>query len=191
MFSHGNAEDIGTIEPFILNLVRNGFAVLVYDYRGYGTSQGSPSEDNTREDIDAAFQYLMDIQKIPADKVILHGRSLGGGVAVDLASRVQVGGLILESTFTSASRVLTRYRVLPFDGFDNIGKLPTVNCPVLIIHGIQDGVIPFHHGKDLFAVAKEQKTSLWIQHAGHNNVINVEKERYLVAIQSFAESLSE
>ena len=153
LFSHGNAEDIGTIDPFILKLRESGFAVLAYDYRGYGTSEGSPSEENTYSDIQAAYEYLIGIRKIPSDRIILHGRSLGGGAAVDLASHEPVGGLILESSFTSAARVLTNIRIFPFDEFDNISKIARINCPVLVIHGKKDSTIPFHHGEILFAAA--------------------------------------
>lgn len=191
LFSHGNAEDIGTIEPFVLKLRDSGFSVLVYDYQGYGTSTGEPSEENTYSDIRAAFRYLVDEKKIPADKIILHGRSLGGGPSVDLASQERVAGLILESTFTSASRVLTRYRILPFDKFDNLSKMPQVACPILVIHGKQDSTIPFHHGEDLFSAANEPKSSLWVENAGHNNVFNAASDLYLAALREFSESLSQ
>jgi fermentation-respiration switch protein FrsA (DUF1100 family) len=190
LFSHGNAEDIGTIESFILRLRESGFAVLVYDYHGYGTSEGSPSEDNTYRDIEAVYDYLIEKRKIPADKIILQGRSLGGGAAVDLASRQPVGGLILESTFTSASRVLTNIKIIPFDRFENINKIASVKCPVLVIHGKKDWTIPFHHGEQLYAAAKEPKTSLWIDSAGHNNLFNVASGAYLNAIRDFADTLS-
>lgn len=190
LFSHGNAEDIGNIEPFILRLRENGFAVLAYDYHGYGTSEGSPSEDNTYRDIDAAYEYLIEKREIPSDRIILHGRSLGGGAAVDLASRKQVGGLILESTFTSASRVLTNIRIVPFDRFENINKIANVECPALFIHGKKDWTIPFHHAEKLIAAAKEPKFSLWIDDAGHNNLFDVASGAYLIAIRDFADNLS-
>ena len=190
LFSHGNAEDIGSIEPFILRLRENGFSVLVYDYHGYGTSAGSPSENNTYRDIKAAYAYLIETRKIPADRIILHGRSLGGGAAVDLASREPIGGLVLESTFTSASRVLTNIRIIPFDKFENINKIASIKCPVLVIHGKRDWTIPFHHGEKLFAAANEPKTSLWIDNAGHNNLFDVASGKYLNAIRSFADNLS-
>lgn len=190
LFSHGNAEDIGTIDPFILKLRENGFAVLSYDYHGYGTSEGTPSEGNAYTDIEAAYEYLINTRKIPADMIILHGRSIGGGAAVDLASRKQVGGLILESTFTSAARVLTKIRILPFDRFENISKIASVMSPVLVIHGKKDWTIPFHHGEELFAAAREPKAFLWIDNAGHNNVFNTASATYIVAIRDFADKLS-
>jgi fermentation-respiration switch protein FrsA (DUF1100 family) len=189
LFSHGNAEDIGNIEPFILHLRDSGFAVLIYDYDGYGTSEGSPSESNSYSDIDAAYRYLTETKKIDADKIIVHGRSVGGGPAVDLASRKPVGGLILESTFTSAARVLTNVRIFPFDKFENINKIGNVTRPVLVIHGKQDRTIPFQHGQQLFAAANEPKFSLWVENAGHNNLFNVTSEIYLKTIRDFADRL--
>lgn len=191
LFSHGNAEDIGTIEPFLLKLRENGFTVFSYDYRGYGTSDGTPSEENTYGDIQAAYEYLVEVRKIPAEKIILHGRSLGGAVALDLASRQKVGGLIVESTFTSTIRVLTTISILPFDQYDNLSKIADVKCPLLVIHGRNDRIIPFHHGEKLFATANEPKASLWIEEAGHNNLFNVGREEYLRVIRDFADDLSE
>ncbi|MEJ7625184.1 MAG: alpha/beta hydrolase [Pyrinomonadaceae bacterium] len=189
LFSHGNAEDIGTIEPFILRLNESGFSVLTFDYRGYGTSEGNPSEANSYQDIEAAYDYLVKTQKIPANRIIVHGRSLGGGAAVDLASRREVGGMVLESTFTSAARVLTRVRILPFDQFENIRKIKAVTCPILFIHGREDWTIPLHHGQALFDAANEPKQVLWIDNAGHNNVFNRASERYLATVREFSESL--
>ncbi len=189
LFSHGNAEDIGHIEPFVRLLRDQGFAVLTFDYRGYGLSKGFPSEEKSYKDIDAAYDYLVNDRMIPAERIILHGRSLGGGVVLDIATRKPAGGLILESTFTSAARVLTRIKVLPFDKFDNISKITAVACPVLVIHGKMDNTIPFHHGEELYAAANEPKTHLWIENAGHNNLFYTARETYLIAIRDFSETL--
>ena len=189
LFSHGNAEDIGLIEPLILKLHDSGFAVLVYDYDGYGTSEGTPSENATYSDIDAAYRYLTETRKIDAGTIIVHGRSVGGGPAVDLASREPVGGLILESTFTSASRVLAKIRIFPFDKFENINKIAGVKCPVLVIHGKKDRTIAFSHGEALFASASEPKFSLWVDNAGHNDLFAVARETYLKTIRDFADHL--
>ncbi len=189
LFSHGNAEDIGHVEPFAKQLRDRGFAVLTFDYRGYGLSEGSPSEEKAYKDIDAAYHYLVNDRKIPAEQIILHGRSLGGGVALDLATRRPAGGLILESTFTSAARVLTKIKILPFDKFDNISKIATVACPVLVIHGKMDNTIPFHHGEKLFAAAKDPKTALWIENAGHNDLFNAARQEYLAAIADFSQTI--
>ena len=87
LYSHGNADDLGTVKERIEALRQIGFAVLAYDYEGYGTSEGQPSEQNTYRDIDAAFDYLVNQVGVPPERIILHGWSLGGGVAADLAAR--------------------------------------------------------------------------------------------------------
>lgn len=186
LFSHGNAEDIGTSEPFLKELQKAGFAVLAYDYRGYGTSEGTPSEENSYQDIETAYDYLVKELNIPAEKIIIHGRSLGGAVSIDLAARKKCGGLIVESSFVSAFRVLTGYKIFPFDKFQSISKIKNIECPILIIHGKKDELIPFWHGEALFEAAREPKTSFWIEGANHNDVFQVSGDRYLDAIKGFA-----
>lgn len=191
LFSHGNAEDIGMIEPFVWRLRDLGFSVLTYDYPGYGTSSGSPTEENAYAAIDAAYDYLITEKRMDARRIILHGRSLGGGVAVDLASRRPAAGLILESTFTSAFRVVTRYKTLPFDKFENIKKIGNVNYPVLVIHGTDDWTIPKYHGRRLFETANEPKRALWVVGAGHNNVVYRDEKLYLETIKDFVQALGQ
>jgi fermentation-respiration switch protein FrsA (DUF1100 family) len=190
LFSHGNAEDIGTADPFIKELQSNGFAALSYDYRGYGTSGGKATETEAYEDIDSAYRYLTQKLNIPAKNIIVHGRSLGAAVALDLASREQIGGLIVESAFTSAFRVITKIRIAPFDKFDNTKKIEKVGCPVLFIHGRMDRLIPFWHGEQLFSLAHEPKFSLWIDNAGHNNLFDSDRKEYLRAIKEFSYKLA-
>lgn len=190
LFSHGNAEDIGHTESFAQRLGELGVSVLVYDYRGYGTSGGSASEANAYSDIDAAYRYLITQKKTKPENIIVHGRSLGGAIAVDLASRQPVGGLILESTFTSAFRVITRYSILPFDKFNSIEKIKSVNCPTLVIHGTKDSTIPLYHGEELFEAANDPKYSKWIEGAEHNNVYDRDEKDYLDSIAKFISALA-
>ena len=190
LFSHGNAEDIGDTDFLMREFQKNGFAVLAYDYRGYGTSEGTPSEEKVYRDADAAYDYLTREIKIAPEKIVLYGRSLGGAAAIDLASRKKVGALIAESAFVSAFRVLTKIRLTPFDKFTSLKKIKNVNCPVLIIHGRRDQTIPFWHGEKLFAEANEPKFSLWLDEAGHNNVFAVGGKAYLQSIRDFTDNLS-
>ena len=189
LFSHGNAEDIGLLDSTADDFRKINFAFFAYDYRGYGTSEGTATEEGTYRDIDAAYEYLINDLKIPPEKIIVYGRSLGGAVSIDLASRKRVGGLIAESTFVSAFRVLTKIQIAPFDKFPSIDKIKKVNCPVLFIHGRNDRIIPFWHGEKLFAEANEPKFSLWIERADHNDVSDVGGETYLKAIRDFADNL--
>ena len=190
LFSHGNAEDIGTGTPYLKELQNAGFSVVAYDYRGYGTSEGKPSEENSYQDIEAAYNYLTEELKIPAEKLIVHGRSLGAAVSIDLASRKTCGGLIVESSFVSAFRVMTKYKIFPFDKFQNLNKIKQVKCPILFVHGKQDDIIPFWHGEMLFANANKPKFSLWIDEANHNNVFAKSKDNYLQAIKNFSDALA-
>ncbi len=185
LYSHGNASDLGDMQSTLDQLRQWGFSVFAYDYRGYGTSDGSPSENNAYQDADAAYSYLTKELKIPPQQIIVYGQSLGGGAATDLAAKHPVAGLILESTFTSAFRVVVPIPILPFDKFTNQDKLRKVRCPVLVMHGEADEVIPLQHGQRLHASAPEPKQSLWIPGAGHNNFMEVAGDRQQKALLSF------
>ncbi|HEX8287970.1 MAG TPA: alpha/beta hydrolase [Pyrinomonadaceae bacterium] len=189
LFSHGNAEDIGGLDSILKDFQKSDFAVFSFDYRGYGTSEGAPTEEKAYRDIEAAYAYLINELKFPPEKIIAHGRSLGGAVAINLASRKKSGGLIVESSFVSAYRVLTKIQIFPFDQFQSIKRIRDVNCPVLIIHGRKDDIVPFWHGEKLYAAAKDPKFSFWIDTAGHNNVYSTSKTAYLQAIRDFADNL--
>jgi len=187
LFSHGNAEDMGYDAGFLKDVRDAGFSVFAYDYQGYGTSKGKPSEEHLYEDSEAAYHYLTDELHVPPNRIIAWGRSLGGAAAVDLAARRPVAGLIMESTFTSAFRVLTRFALLPFDKFPNLAKIRNVHCPVLVIHGKRDRIISFCHGQTLFAAANEPKICFWVERAGHNNLTLVAGNDYFEELRKFAE----
>ncbi len=192
LFSHGNAEDLGHVYPFLEQLRSFGFGVIGYDYRGYGRSDaGPPSARRATEDAEAAYRYAVDSLGIPPDRLILHGRSLGSGPTLALAARHGAAGVILESAFTSTYRVLTQVRLLPFDRFPNAALIGGLHCPVLVIHGTRDGVVPFSHGRALYAAAPGPKQSLWVEGAGHNDVLEVAGDRYLAALNRFVRLLDE
>jgi fermentation-respiration switch protein FrsA (DUF1100 family) len=190
LFSHGNAEDLGTLRPTLEELRTLGFSVFAYDYRGYGTSAGTSSEETAYQDVDAAYDYLTRIEKLPPERIVALGRSLGGAIAIDLASRKPLGGLIVESSFVSAYRVLTRFPIYPFDKFKSLSKIGSVHCPVLVIHGTSDEVISFWHGVKLFETANEPKQSYWVQGAGHNNLFDVAGPAYGETLAKFNEMIT-
>lgn len=188
-FFHGNAEDLGSLEPFLHEMHARGYAVFAYDYPGYGVSTGRPNEKAIYAANAAAARYLQDTLKVPLSRVILVGRSLGGGPATDLAAREPVAGLVLQSAFMSVYRVMTRVRLLPFDQFENLRKISGVKCPVLVMHGTADEVIPFKHGEKLYAEAADKKSHLWIEGAQHNDFVAVAGDRYWSALREFEASL--
>ncbi|MEC4986240.1 MAG: alpha/beta hydrolase [Oscillatoria sp. PMC 1068.18] len=191
LYIHGNAEDLGDIQPVLQNLQKLGLSVFAYDYRGYGTSEGTPTERNADRDIQTAYDYLTQELKIPPNQIIVYGRSVGGGSAVDLAANQPVGGLILESTFTKAFRVLVAFPIFPFEKFANLDKIKQVDCPVLVIHGKADEIIPFSHGEQLFAAAPEPKLFLWVEDAGHNDLHWVAGESLSESLQQFFQIVAE
>lgn len=190
LYSHGNAEDLGEIMPEMEDLRRLGFAVFAYDYRGYGLSTGRPSVRGACIDVTTAYRYLTETLGVPAERIVPYGRSVGSGPAVYLASSQPVGGLILQSAFTSAFTVVTRVPILPFDRFRNLAGLGRVRCPVLVMHGRRDGVIPFAHGVRLYERAPEPKRSLWLDDVGHNCFPGRHAERYVAALREFEELLA-
>ena len=190
LYSHGNAEDLGYIWSVLRDIRDIGFAVFAYDYQGYGTSQGKPSEYNVYRDIEAAYNYLTQQLRVPPKQIILYGRSVGGGPAIDLAARQSVGGLVVESSFVSVFRVLTRIPLFPFDKFVNVDKIGKVRSPVLVIHGKADRVVPFWHGEQLFAAAKQPKFNFWVDRAGHNDLMEVAGDRYATTLRRFVGAIA-
>lgn len=185
LYSHGNAEDLGHIQPMLQRFHGWGFAVLAYDYRGYGTSDGYPSEAHAYEEVEAVYHYLQQQLNVPPEQIIPYGRSVGGGPATHLAAHYPVGGLILESTFTSVFRVVLPIPLFPFDKFPNLAHLQTVQSPVLVMHGVADSIVPIHHGYRLYEAAPDPKLSLWVEEAGHNDFSQVAGDRHRQALLSF------
>ncbi|MGC2696579.1 MAG: alpha/beta hydrolase [Candidatus Angelobacter sp.] len=187
LVSHGNAEDLGDDRNWLANLRRAGFNVFAYDYEGYGTSEGKPTEKAVYEDVAAAYDFLAVDLKTAPDSIIIFGRSVGTGPATYIAARRPSAGLILQSPFVSAFRVLTRVPLLPFDKFPNYKYIRHVHCPVLIMHSHADSVIAFWHGQKMFDLANQPKRAFWPTNADHNEMELA--KGYDEAIQSFAATL--
>ncbi|HEY9815312.1 MAG TPA: alpha/beta hydrolase [Candidatus Obscuribacterales bacterium] len=190
LYSHGNAEDLGLIAPVLDVLYSAGVSVVSYDYSGYGLSTGKSSEQQSYRDITAVYRYMVDDLEIPSDRILIHGRSVGGGPSLYLATQESSAGMILESTFTSAFRVLLPIPIFPFDKFPNRDRLRQLNLPVLIIHGEADDTISIDHGRSLYAVASDPKQSLWVPNADHNDLVWVAGDDYVEAVRSLVSSLS-
>ncbi len=190
LYSHGNAEDLGTLYPLLEMFQQHGYNVLAYDYQGYGTSDGKPSEKNTYQDIMAAYTYLTQTLAVPASHIVVYGRSVGTGPSVYLATKVPVKALILESPFVSAYRVQTTLPLIPFDKYPNLARISQLDMPLLVIHGTKDTVIPFWHGKMISEKALGPTQTYWVDGANHNDAHQM-KPTYWKALSSFIESLSQ
>jgi abhydrolase domain-containing protein 17 len=187
LVSHGNAEDLGDDRYWLDNLRHDGFNVFAYDYEGYGTSEGRATEKSVYEDEAAAYDFLAVDLKTPPDRIIIFGRSVGTGPATYIAARRPSAGLILQSPFVSAFRVLTRVPLLPFDKFPNYKNIRHVHSPVLIMHSRADSVISFWHGQKMFDLANPPKQFFQAVTPDHNEMDLL--KGYDEAIQSFAATL--
>lgn len=169
IYSHGNAEDLSTVIINAEALYKLGFSVLAYDYRGYGASEGKPTENGTYRDIEAAYHFLLS-KKIPAENIILLGQSLGTGPSVELAVKHHVAGLVLVSPYTTIYRVVTKIPLFFPEKYRNIAKINKISAPILVIHGKNDEVVPFAHGHKIYSTYNGLKDYAWVNNAGHNNL---------------------
>ena len=163
LFFHGNAGNISHRRESVEIFHRLGLNVFIIDYRGYGKSQGKPDERGLYLDASAAWHYLSKERGYTADNILIFGRSLGGAVAADLASRVPARGLLLESTFSSAkdfSRLvfplLSHLLLMRYD-FNSAMKVSKVDYPVLVLHSSDDEIMPFPLGKKVYQSANQPK----------------------------------
>jgi len=192
LFCHGNAGNISHRLENIAGLLRRGLGVFIFDYRGYGKSEGRPSEKGIYLDGLAAYDYLVHHESIPSDRIVLFGRSLGGAVALEVTLERKARALILESGFTSLkdmarSMLLFRpFSIMMPAHYNNAAKIPRVGVPVLIFHGTEDELVPFSMGKELFALAAEPKYFYPIQGAGHNDTFIVGGNGYYQRLSRFA-----
>jgi fermentation-respiration switch protein FrsA (DUF1100 family) len=191
LWCHGNAGNISD-RLDLLKLLHDkiGVNIFIFDYRGYGKSQGRPTEDGTYRDAHGAMDYLRSRPDVEGDKIVVFGQSLGGAIAVDLACRNRFLGLILESTFTSLVDIFE----MPTKSFgmkyDSYSKIKRVKVPLLVLHGDKDDVVPFESGYTLFKAAHEPKKFCAIAGAMHNDTYLVGGEGYFAAIDEFIKGLS-
>lgn len=194
LICHGNAGNIVSRGDSLMILNRrHRLAVMVFDYRGYGKSAGTPSESGILSDARAARAWLANRKQIGEEEIILMGRSLGGAVAVDLAANDGAKGLVLASTFTSMPAVAKNLLpVMPVSllmrqRFDSISKIANYHGPLLQSHGDSDELIPFEQGKRLFSAAPGPKRFVTIPNAGHNDP---QSEEYRQALDLFLAELA-
>ena len=195
LWCHGNAGNIINRLENLRELYRIGLSVFIFDYRGYGRSQGSPSEEGLYQDALGAHDYLTRTRMIPPDRIVIFGRSLGAAVAGELAVQKPAAGLILESSFPSIAAVAKfHYGGLPLHWllgaeFTLIDRLPHLSLSKLIIHGDQDDIIPLELGRQVFEAAKPPKFFYAIPGADHNNTYQVGGTAYFRRLAEFIQSV--
>ena len=191
LWFHGNAGNLSHRAEMLLRLATLLPAeVMIVGYRGYGRSEGRPSEEGLYLDARAAWRYLIEERGIEAGRIVIFGKSLGGAVAVDLASQVDSAGLIVESSFTSMRAMAGHHfpvvpRFLVRTRMDSLAKIPTVACPKLFVHSRADEVVPFALGRELYEAAPEPKRFFEVMGAGHNETWLVGGEAYFGALGQF------
>lgn len=190
IYFHGNAGNICSRLPDLMQINRFGINVLGVSYRGYGKSQGKPNEKGIYLDGKATLNYATQRLGFPINNITILGRSIGTTVAINTCQNLNIGGLILVTPLTSgkdqAKAVgLGFVSFLAGNSFNNIDKIVNVSCPTLIIHGTQDNVIPFEMGKRIYNKAKTKKQFVRIEGANHNNLSTKYKESYWPPIYDF------
>lgn len=190
VFFHGNAGSIGLRVDWLRMFHDLGYAALVVDYRGYGRSEGEPSERGTYEDATAAWDHLVRTRGVAPGDIVIVGESLGGAIAAELAARTSPRALVIQSTFTSVPdlaaelypflpvRWLSRFR------YDTRERLARVSAPVFVAHSPDDELIPFRHGQALHASAREPKTFLALA-GGHNEAFIFVRPAWVGALAEF------
>jgi hypothetical protein len=192
LISHGNYGNIGFggRPQFYAWLRDRGVNLFAYDYRGFGASDGVPSEAGVYTDANAAYRYLTDSLRVPASRIILFGHSLGTGVTIELARHVPAAGMIVEAAYTSvADRGQEVFPLLPIkviaqSRFASIDKVGELRLPKLFLHARDDRTIPIEHGRRVFAAAAEPKE--WVElDGGHADAYTADRVRYYGAIEAF------
>ena len=194
LFMHGNAGNISHRMKTIKIFHQLGLNFFIFDYRGYGKSTGRPSEKGTYLDAEAAWKYLVHERNLTAQQIILAGRSLGGGVAAELAKNRHPAMLILESTFTSMLEISKHYYpFMPTDlivkrWYETLDKIQAISCPIVVVHSEQDEVIPFSHGRLIFERANTPKHFITLR-GGHDHGFLLAREDYVAGLRQALETL--
>ena len=194
LMSHGNAENLSRVAEWVreVMLPRLKANVMIYEYSGYADPSVFPREEFVYSDSEAALNYLTETRRVPMNRIVLFGRSLGSGPSCYLAEKhPDVMGLILQTPITSVLRVLVDFRfTLPGDMFPNIDRMAHVRCPVLLLHGSRDEIVPISHPEELLRrCVHPNKLLMFVEGAGHNNLEAMAGPPLFQIVQTFLNSL--
>lgn len=191
LFCHGNGGNLTGRPPAYRALMATGASVMAFDYRGYGKSDGEPAEEGTYQDAFAAYDWLIE-RGVKPDHIISWGESLGGGIASKIAHTKHIGALVLQSTFTSIPDIGAElFPFLPVKLIASIEyhtneRMKEIDCPVVVMHGKDDEIIPYHHGRKNFEDANEPKRFMELD-GGHNDTIFVNEKKYIAGAEAALE----
>ena len=193
IYFHGNAGNIYQRIPSLIQLHKAGVNVLGVSYRGYGRSEGEPTEAGVYLDGESAYRYVMEKMGFSSNNIILFGRSIGTTVAINTAMNKQIEGLILVTPLTSAKEQakaggLAWISMLAGDALDNLSKIEHIKAPLLVIHGTHDNVIPYSMGRTIFDKANVAKNFVSIDGGNHNNLQDKHGKEYWHPIIQFIKS---
>jgi fermentation-respiration switch protein FrsA (DUF1100 family) len=196
LLCHGNAGNIGDRLLHASLLTEAGLDVFSFDYRGYGRSTGSPEEEGTYRDARAARSALLRQEGVEASRILYLGESLGGGVAVALARESPPRGLVLLSTFTSVRDMgRVHYPIIPTslvpDAYPSLRRISDLECPLLVMHGTADRIVPVEQGRQLFEAAPEPRRLHLFEGAGHNDLLTLAGREWAETIAEWARGLAE
>lgn len=196
LFCHGNTGNISGREPMLSIFSELGVGVFIFDYRGYGKSEGKPFEEGTYQDAMAAWSFLSEIKKIPADNILLFGRSLGAGVVTHLAAKLRIKpkGVVLMSPFTTLPDAgQSVYPFLPIRWlskyhYPNVKNIKKIDIPLLIFHSKGDEMVPYSQGRALYRAANSPKKFVDVQ-GGHNDAVILSRTEILRGLRNFFSTL--
>ncbi len=195
LFFHGNAGNLSDRYDWVQDLASLPADVFIIDYRGYGKSEGEPSEKGFYQDALGAYRYLVEERKVSPERLVIYGKSLGAAPACELALRKPCAGLILQAPFTNIAHMSSE--VIPYlplrwfvrTKYDNLDKISKITAPKLIVHGARDRVIPVWMGKKLYEVATEPKTLRIFDDADHNDFISLHGKGLIELFREFVDRI--
>jgi hypothetical protein len=200
LVSHGNGGNIAYRLPLAFNLLQSGVSVFLYDYEGYGASEGSPSIEAICKDGLSAYDYLIAVKKYQPANIIGYGESVGTGITSYIASQRHFTGIVLQSPYTSLIQAgcdslpwlrLYPHFLFPKPELNNVEIFTHPHPPLLIIHGKRDSILSYHYSEQIMKRALPPAELVLLPHAGHNDAPSVDKDLLMPALKAFWKSLKE